>query len=241
MQSFSVTSSLCNASIGLLANVLKLSPYSYLNASVIFFGYIIQSAGLQYFFYYRRNPNDSRTWKIQEEKNISKLGIFWTIPIFSITKEGRAKDHNFLTTINLVNASLFAFIVTELCVTGNSRMSFSTVREYGLYNIIKELLLAVTYENFAEYYWHRLLHSKFLYKKYHKYHHHIKSPEPWDDMYIHPYEAIIYYTILYSPPFLFSCHYYSFLLYMVIMGLCGTLDHSGVKINVPGKINFNLK
>ena len=183
---------------------------------------------------------DSKTWKIQEEKNMSKLGIFWTIPFFSKAKEGRAKDHNFLTTLNLINASLFAFIVTELCVSGSSKMSFSTVTEYGVYHIIKDLLLAVTYENFAEYYWHRFLHSKLLYKKYHKFHHHIKSPEPWDDMYIHPYEAIVYYIILYSPPFLFSCHYYSFLLYMVIMGLCGTLDHSGVKINLPGKFSLYL-
>ena len=230
----------CIESSRLLAKISNLSPYSYLSASVILFGYIIQSSAIQYLFYYNRNPKENRNWKIQEERNLSKLGVFWTIPIFSVLKQGRAKNHIFLTTINLINATLFAFIVTELCVKGKSKMKFLSLTEYGSQNVLKDLILAIIYENVAEYYWHRFLHSKLFYKKFHKYHHHIKSPEPWDDMYIHPCEAIIYYIILYSPPFLFSCHYYSFLLYMVIMGLCGTLDHSGVKINIPGKINFSF-
>ena len=212
----------------------SLSLYSFASAGVIFFGYIVQSSALQFWFYFLSNSSRSRQWKIQEEKGVGGLGIFWTVPFLSEGKLNRANDHALLTTLNLITASFFAFVVTELCIWGKSRMSFQSAEEYGFTTIVRDLLIAVTFENITEYYWHRFLHSKLMYKRFHKFHHFVKSPEPWDDMYIHPFEAVAYYTILYSPPFLFQCHHYSFLLYMIIMGLCGTLDHSGVKINIPG-------
>ncbi len=53
-------------------------------------------------------------------------------------------------------------------------------------------------------------------------------------MYIHPLEALGYYCILYSAPFVIPMHSYSFVLYMILMGLTGVLDHCGVKLAVPG-------
>lgn len=103
--------------------------------------------------------------------------------------------------------------------------------------ILFETALIVIYENIAEYYWHILMHTSFCYKSMHKLHHAYKSPEPWDDMYIHPLEAFGYYCILYGPPFLFSIHYVSFISYMMIMGIFGVLDHSGVRFELPGIYN----
>jgi sterol desaturase/sphingolipid hydroxylase (fatty acid hydroxylase superfamily) len=60
------------------------------------------------------------------------------------------------------------------------------------------------------------------------------SWQPFDDLYIHPVEAVGYYMILYSPPLLLPIHKWGFALYMAIMGLCGVLDHSGIRVVVPG-------
>lgn len=208
------------------------SLYSFINASIIFFGYILQSSFLQTYFYYSSNEaKDTREWKIQN-KNSHNLGKFWTVPFLSEKKPGRAVDHVLVTTMNLVIASLFAFTVTELCMNGYSKMVF--ISEFPYASIIKDIFIMVSYENIMEYYWHRFLHSKIMYKNFHKYHHFYKAPEPWDDMYIHPFEAVAYYCILYSPPFLFRIHFISFLGYMIIMGLCGVIDHSGIKFNLPG-------
>jgi len=208
------------------------SLYSFINASIIFFGYILQSSFLQIYFYYSTSEvKGTREWKIQN-KNAHNLGLFWTVPFLSDKKPGRAENHVLITTMNLVTASLFAFIITELCMNGYSKMSFNI--EYSYASIIKDILIIVLYENIMEYYWHRSLHSKIMYKNFHKYHHYYKAPEPWDDMYIHPLEAVAYYCILYSPPFLFKIHFISFLGYMVIMGLCGVIDHSGIQFSLPG-------
>lgn len=51
---------------------------------------------------------------------------------------------------------------------------------------------------------------------------------------IHPVEALAYYVLLYSPPFLFPMPVESFAAYMVVCGLTGVLDHSGITFSLPG-------
>ena len=80
----------------------------------------------------------------------------------------------------------------------------------------------------------RFMHLRPVYGRLHKFHHFYKSPEPFDDLMIHPLEAFGYYVQLYSPPFLIAMPLSSFLMYMAVCGVCGVLDHSGVKLSVPG-------
>lgn len=100
-----------------------------------------------------------------------------------------------------------------------------------------EFIYPHIYQSVLEYYWHRLLHQPFLYKRFHKVHHHYNNPEPFDDMYIHPLEAFIYYMILFSPPFVFNMHISCFLAYMAICGVTGIMDHSGIKFSIPAVYN----
>ncbi|CAM9340735.1 unnamed protein product [Ascophyllum nodosum] len=102
------------------------------------------------------------------------------------------------------------------------------------WRIASGLGLAIAWQCFLEYYWHRLMHLPAVYARLHKYHHFYKSPEPFDDLFIHPLEAIGYYLQLYSPPFILVIPVWSFALYMVICGICGVLDHCGVALSLPG-------
>lgn len=211
----------------------NVSTYSIAAFCVIFFGYILQTSVLQYFFYYRRKaPKDIHAWKIQPSKR-NAVGCFWFMPVMS-KKPNRGPYHAVLSSCNLLIASMFAFVTTECSVRSYNQMMFENIEDVGLMSIVAGFMLAVAYENIAEYYWHRMMHTKHFYATFHKIHHYYKSPEPWDDMYIHPLEAIGYYFILYGPPFLFPIHYVSFIGYMIVMGLCGVLDHSGVHFEVPG-------
>lgn len=149
----------------------------------------------------------------------------------------RASNHWYLIALNLLIAAVFALVTTELCLRGRSRMSFDQLAEYGALRAVSELLLACVLENSVEYYWHCMNHLRFFYTRFHKVHHYYKSPRPFDDMYMHPLEAVIYYCILYSPPFILPMHCYAFTGYMIIMGLCGILDHAGIPLAVPGLYN----
>ncbi|CAM9327612.1 unnamed protein product, partial [Hapterophycus canaliculatus] len=64
------------------------------------------------------------------------------------------------------------------------------------------LVLSLIWHSVLEYYWHRFLHLRPVYRRLHKYHHYYKSPEPFDDLMMHPCEALGYFTFLHAPPFL---------------------------------------
>ena len=196
----------------------------------IFFGYVFFSSALQYLFYYKRSGSVTK-WKTQPHKN-THVGIgagTWWFSIWN-TKSARGPYHLQFTTFNLIFASLSAYFITEWSAQGKTKMQFDPVSSYGWFSILCDFMVAVIYESVVEYYWHRLMHLRLFYGIFHKYHHFYKSPEPFDDMYIHPVEAIGYYCILFGPPLIFKIHYISFIAYMIIMGLCGVLDHSGISL-----------
>jgi sterol desaturase/sphingolipid hydroxylase (fatty acid hydroxylase superfamily) len=198
---------------------------------IIFLGYITKSCILQH-IYYHYNQTNVHKWKIQPSQY--HLG-FYFIPILS-SKPDRAPNHGLFSFINLVIASKFCGMIMLLTSINFCPFKFTCFQTFGILNIINDFIIAVVYECVAEYYWHRLMHTKYFYSIFHKFHHYYKAPEIWDDMYIHPVEAFGYYCILYAPPFLFHTHVISFILYMIFMGICGVLDHSGIRIKDP----FNI-
>eukprot|EP01039_Chlorochromonas_danica_P006195 gene6195-6831_t len=201
----------------------------------IFFGYMIQTSLLQYWYYYRRKDK-VQDWKIQPNAKNASIGFFWGLPLLS-SKPNRAPYHRILTFFNLLMASTSAMITTECSVRQINQMTFETFSDLGWKTLCWQILFACTYECVVEFYWHLLMHTPFCYRVFHKLHHSYKSPEPWDDMYIHPLEAFGYYCILYGPPFYFSINFLAFIGYMIIMGVCGVLDHAGIRFALPGLYN----
>ena len=105
------------------------------------------------------------------------------------------------------------------------------------WRLLASLLACLLQQVVLEYYWHAAMHTPVLYRTLHSHHHYYKVPQPWDDLCIHPLEAFGYFCILYSPavvtlvPFAGgpTCHVWAFLAYMAVCGVCGVLDHSGVR------------
>jgi len=195
--------------------------------AVIVVGYLLQSYALLAIFYLRLD----RVWKTQPSLD-STVGRLWLPPLLS-SKPNRAPGHRFICTFNLLMAGMFAGLVAELISSGRSRLlTFdSTPSLLGWLRIVAvELTVCVAYESVVEYWWHRLMHIPFFYRRLHKLHHHYKSPEVYDDMMIHPLEAFGYYCILYSPPFVFPVTLQAFVLYMITMGIFGVWDHSGIRL-----------
>jgi len=155
-----------------------------------------------------------------------------------------------ITTFNLWMSCCWAGFVAEQILRGHSQIlhynnffptttisSFksltSTTDSYSLLTLLFCCLLSIIWQCVCEYYWHRLQHLPWFYGHFHKLHHFYQSPQPFDDLMIHPVEAFGYYCILYSPAFLIPQPLLSFLLYMTVMGLCGVLDHCGVVLTIP--------
>ena len=172
----------------------------------------------------------------------------WGLPALDLvraspSKDGRHPSHACYATCNLVVSSLFAGATCEAYLAGDGKLfglfrstlvNASAYSVTSAYSVLVGAVLAVTWQSVLEYYWHRAMHLPRVYRLLHKFHHHYKSPQPWDDLFIHPAESFGYCLILYSPSFCVpSLPVQAFLLYMTIMGACGVLDHCGVKMRWP--------
>ncbi|OQS03047.1 sterol desaturase [Thraustotheca clavata] len=147
----------------------------------------------------------------------------------------KAENHEALTLLNLLMASVLAMIAAECHIRGLSYMDFDSLP--SILTILGQVSLAFVFENTIEYYWHRFLHLRWPYAIIHKVHHHYKKTRPFDDMYMHPFEGFAYYCILYGPPFVFHMHIGSFAIYMILMAVFGVMDHSGVQFQIKHVYN----
>ncbi|KAH9071231.1 hypothetical protein Ae201684P_003129 [Aphanomyces euteiches] len=121
----------------------------------------------------------------------------------------RSVHHVTLVSFNLLLAATCAMVSTELHMRGHSQMTFDA--SPSIATIVRQIIVACVFENTVEYYWHCLLHCRFLYTRVHK-------------------RRVL--LVLYGP-FVFSMHVSAFAIYMIIMGTFGVLDHSGLPFRIP--------
>ncbi len=213
--------------------------------ALVLVGYAAFSLALQLLLY-RARAASAAAWRSQPRRGYGGAAAAarpWLPALVALRGDGdgrdggepRAPEHAAFASVNLLLAAAAAAATTELALrgTGGCRMYSGALAPLAL---AREVLAACAWESAVEYVWHRAMHLGPLYRALHRYHHIYRSPRPFDDMMIHPLEAMGYYCILYSPPFVFRMHGASFACYMLIMGLCGVLDHCGARIALPGAL-----
>ena len=204
-----------------------------------YFGYVLLSTVIERVVF----RDSSRRARFKVQPKTAPMGTVatsrdahWGFPLYQlVTGRRNASNANLhpyhlaFASINLALSSAFAGAVGECVFRGTSTLRQTST----LASFCVGLARAVAMQCVLEYYWHRLMHMRWFYKTLHKYHHHYKSPNVWCDLFIHPLEAFGYYCILYAPAVCVPMPTTAFLAYMVIMGVCGVLDHSGARLDAP--------
>jgi lathosterol oxidase len=187
------------------------------------------------FFYYTRAPETAKEWKLQPDKldNVGNdIAKKWWLPVLGAPKKGRHPKLRTWGTINLLNSALVGGFTAECILRGWNKVELpSRVTSWTLSAWIGAQLASHVCQGTLEYWWHRAMHRPFFYEKFHRFHHFYTSTEVGDDMMIHPLEAFLYYWILYSPAYLVRQPLSSFVVYMVVNGLFGVLDHCGINFD----------
>ena len=238
--------------------MLAVHPASLAAFGAVLVGYVALSLALQLGLY-RARAASAAAWRAQPRRGYGGAAAAaraWLPALVALRGDGDGRDggepraplHALFASVNLLVAAALAGAVTELALRGAGGC-----RIYGggsgagagagwlaalppAASFARELLAACAWESAVEYAWHRAMHLPLCYRWLHRHHHVYRAPRPFDDMMIHPLEAIGYYCILYSPPFVFRMHGASFAAYMAVMGVCGVLDHCGARATLPGAL-----
>ena len=173
----------------------------------------------------------------------------WGFPLYQMIfrrfprEDGRTTHprHRAYASWNLFASSLFALAVGESVARNRSSVySSDAPRAWcewsGVLDAVLGFAAATCWQSVLEYYWHRAMHWRWFYERLHKIHHFYVSPCAWCDLCIHPIEAFGYYCILYSPAWALRMRDTSFVAYMILMGVCGVLDHCGIALKSFGSI-----
>lgn len=100
--------------------------------------------------------------------------------------------------------------------------------EITLVNVFFAPILYFILQDIYFYVMHRFMHSKYVYKYFHKVHHEIKNPNIYVAYYEHPIDHIIVWTVPYIIlPNLISINYYSYMFFLFFTTLISIEAHSG--------------
>ncbi|KNC50384.1 C-4 sterol methyl oxidase [Thecamonas trahens ATCC 50062] len=161
--------------------------------------------------------------------------MVWWLPAraAAFASKRRIAQHPVFASVNLLTSALAAAGLVHIVVAGASYMvwPWDSARSQA-YGLAVGTTAAVLSEQLAQYLWHRVMHIPWFYATFHKFHHKARNPSAFDDLLIHPLEAIGFYLILFAPPVLFSIHIFGFLAYFAMHGVSGVLDHSGITVRL---------
>jgi sterol desaturase/sphingolipid hydroxylase (fatty acid hydroxylase superfamily) len=95
------------------------------------------------------------------------------------------------------------------------------------YTILSQLLFFLFVEDFAHYWLHRWLHTDYMYKKVHSYHHEFSAPSSLAASYSHPVEVVVQGLATFLGPFILHPHVVVFYIWVNLRQLTAVETHSG--------------
>ena len=155
--------------------------------------------------------------------------------------EWKCQPHRFLTreneiheivvgTINMTLTSSISGILACWVANGNYSSVYFRVGEYGHLYFALSIPLFFLWVEGSAYYSHKLLHTPWLYKTFHKHHHRYHSPTAYSLIAMSPFEAIFMQSFLIVPLFTAPIHAMVFIGVVVYAYYFGMIDHSGIKM-----------
>ena len=173
-------------------------------------------AGFYHYRYYVRRRMEPDSWKLQPARFLSpelhRLSI----------RTG---------TANMVLTGALSGVLTYGVFGGNLNTPIYTdVGEYGwVYTLGMTVVLFVTMD-FIVYWLHRTLHTKFLFKRVHRFHHRFVATSPYVAVALHPAELLILQAGTLAPLLFVPFHAASAAVVLLYILVFNIVDHSGVKL-----------
>lgn len=155
---------------------------------------------------------DSYKIKYNYKRNIiTKQDILNTYKVFFI---------NFFGIIIPMSA-LYIYIIELL-----DYKHFDT-ENINISKFIYQLFYLLLTADFLFYGLHRLMHTPYLYEKYHKFHHTFKEPFAVTNLYVDMQELVLFFLPVIIPTLFIYIHIYVFYVSIILLNFNGIIIHSG--------------
>ncbi len=179
---------------------------------VIYFGY----GGWLYLRHYIQRRGDAARWKIQPKRWVPAKLHRWAISV---------------AAGNMVLGGIVSGTFVYYVMHGGYTALYFDVSDYGwAYTALSTVLLFLAMEA-AAYYTHRLLHAKWMFRRFHRWHHRVVTPTPFITVTMHPVEFLMLQGATFLPVFVLPAHAVSFIALLIYVLVFNLMDHSGIHID----------
>uniref|UniRef100_A0A1B6DA27 Fatty acid hydroxylase domain-containing protein n=1 Tax=Clastoptera arizonana TaxID=38151 RepID=A0A1B6DA27_9HEMI len=175
--------------------------------------------GFIHWYFYVHQRDTPEKWKCQPQK--------WLPPDLE-------RNEIYVGTLSLICANSVSSIMACYVANGGRSAMYQNITEYPLIWFVLQWPVIFLYQDYVTYWAHRMYHTPFLYKHFHKLHHRYKQPTAFSVTAIHPVE-IVHIQIITQAPFIFlvPVNFISFYTILFYTFYNGIIDHSGVDIKAP--------
>jgi len=201
-----------------LLSILNNWPWVAFAILTIAVGRYILMAGLAYMLCYHPGLDFLKRFKIQP----------------SMPKQKQVR-HEFIFSLSTVFIfSSIGIAAYLLFINGYTTIYMKVGQHDWAYFFLSLLFMVIIHD--AYFYWtHRLLHTKWLFKKIHVIHHRSVNPTPWAAYSFHPLEALLESLIVFPFITIFPVHIAVFLSFTFLVLLMNVIGHLGFEF-LPMKL-----
>ncbi|KAL3276408.1 hypothetical protein HHI36_011792 [Cryptolaemus montrouzieri] len=182
-------------------------------ANAVSFVIYLSIGGFLHWYYYVRQRDRAEEWKCQPNK--------------FLTPDLEKHEIIFGSVTLFLNGTLSSLLACYI-YNGGPCSVYYDIQEYGWPWFILQFVVIFVYQDYLTYWMHRIFHTPWLYKHFHKMHHKYKYPTAFSVTAIHPVESIFIQSVLATPLFLFPVHWLSFYIVVMYTYYHGIIDHSGI-------------
>uniref|UniRef100_A0A8D8U009 Probable Delta(7)-sterol 5(6)-desaturase n=1 Tax=Cacopsylla melanoneura TaxID=428564 RepID=A0A8D8U009_9HEMI len=190
-------------------------PTIWLSSCLVGYGIYFAVGGFLHFYFYVGKRDKPNEWKCQPTKWLSReLEL----------------DEIKVGCLSLLSSNTLSALVVTYIVNGGPCTVYWTMDEYSWLWWFLQWPVIFIYQDYSTYWNHRLYHTPFLYKNFHKVHHRYKQPTAFSVTAIHPVEMLHIQICLMLPLFVIPVHYVPFQVIAIYTFYHGIIVHSGVDL-----------
>lgn len=194
---------------------LKMSHFGhfFFGAHIVSYSIYFLIGGFLHWYFYVRRRDRAHEWKCQPTKWLPAELELHEIMVGSLS----------LLVTGTFSAALACYIYN-----GNPSTVYYRFDQYGWWWFFAQFAVIFIYQDYTTYVMHRMYHTPFLYKHFHKLHHKYKQPTAFSVVAIHPVEIMHIQLTMCLPLFVIPVHWLAFYTVAIYTYVHGIIDHSGI-------------